>query len=122
MICCSSMEVLESKRKITCTAGRRRQPQASTHIVRAGLSPTWRRQGKEERTGPKDRLANAPPPAAAMSSHVLHRDGEDASASAGATSNVPRGLIGDDAALMRDRLPGCPGGGWLIARERSAQP
>ena len=103
------MEVLESKRKITCAAGGRRQSQTSTHMVRDGLGPTCVGQGKEERTCLEDRLAAVPPPPAALSSHVLHRDGEEGCVSVGATSTVSRGHHRRPRSRAARPQGGCPG-------------
>ena len=82
LICSSSMELLESKRTITCSAGRHERQGTVGHIAHGGVSVDKRGQVKEERTRITDRLANVPPPTAALSSHVLHRDGEECCAAA----------------------------------------
>ena len=86
----------------------RRQSQTSAHSVRDGLSSSCRGQGKEERTCPKDRLAHAPPPPAALSSHVLDRHGEEACASAGITSNDSRWHRGRARSRTARPQGGCP--------------
>ena len=60
-----------------------RQAQTSTRIAQGGLSEAKRGHGKKERTRTRDRVSNASPPAAALSSLVLHRDGEEGCAAAG---------------------------------------
>ena len=86
----------------------RRQSQTSAHSVRDGLSSSCRGQGKEERTCPKDRLAHAPPPPAALSSHILDRHGEEACASAGITSNDSRWHRGRARSRTARPQGGCP--------------
>ena len=86
----------------------RRQSQTSAHVVLDGLSSSCRGQGKEERTCPKDRLAHAPPPPAALSSHILDRHGEEACASAGITSNDSRWHRGRARSRTARPQGGCP--------------
>ena len=72
------MEVLESKRTTNCSAGQRKRQGTVGHFAQGKVGLAKRGQGKEERTRATDRLANVSPPTAALSSLVLHRDGEKA--------------------------------------------
>ena len=75
MICCSSMELLDSKRTTTCSAGRCKRQGTFGHIAQGGVGVAKRGHAKEARTRITDRLANVSPPAASLSSHVCHRNG-----------------------------------------------
>ena len=99
----------------------RRQSQTSAHIVLDGLSSSCRGQRKEERTCPKDRLAHAPPPPAALSSHVLDRHGEEACALAGATSTVPHvASWASTQTCLRDRRAAAPARSTRCAKAQLA--
>ena len=87
-ICGSSVEELESKRSITCTAGSLRQSHTRQHIDQDRFSVASRGQGKEERTRVQNYIIDAPPPVAAMSSHVQHHDDKRWSASGQRSTNV----------------------------------
>ena len=77
------MEVLESKRTTTCSAGTRKRQCTVGHIAQGGLGLAKRGQAKDERTRVTNRLANVSPPVAALSSLVLCRDGAKGCCSCG---------------------------------------